>query len=290
MLFTPAMRKLSLPALLLQPRRNQNYFDRVTAADRLEGDRRGLEGAVVRVIGQALDQLHYAGHLGVSNGIFARAASIIKASCFLCGARTLTGILTPLTEDMTAPTNVNFTNLRYDRRTGLLGDGATTYLNLNRNVNADPQNNAHLAIFGTQFGSTTSSNKYMIGRQVAGINQRSLVVTTNVNSGNLSARVQSTQSFGSHGQPRVVGFIGASRNSSTEISIRNNSVTVVVPQSSSTVSTISLLLFSSTSDANIPADFDNSRYNFYSLGESIDLGALDYIITNLTNRLASAIP
>ena len=45
----------------------------------------------------------------------------IKASCILCGARTLAGALVPLAG--TAPTNNNFLPEDYNRETGLKGNG-----------------------------------------------------------------------------------------------------------------------------------------------------------------------
>jgi hypothetical protein len=50
----------------------------------------------------------------------------IKASCILAGARTRLGALTPLAG--TAPTSFNFVDGDYNRKTGLVGDGSTKYL------------------------------------------------------------------------------------------------------------------------------------------------------------------
>jgi hypothetical protein len=55
----------------------------------------------------------------------------IKASCIMAGARTLAGALVPLKG--TAPTNFNFVSGDYNRKTGLVGDGSTKYLDSNRN-------------------------------------------------------------------------------------------------------------------------------------------------------------
>jgi hypothetical protein len=61
-----------------------------------------------------------------SDGIW----SAIKASCVLAGARTITGALTPLVG--TAPTPVSFVSGDYNRKTGLIGNTSTKYLNSNR--------------------------------------------------------------------------------------------------------------------------------------------------------------
>ena len=82
-----------------------------------------------------------------SDGIW----SAIKASCILAGARTLNGALVPLVG--IAPTNFNFVAGDYNRKTGLVGDGSTKYLDSNRNNNADPQNNPQ------NTGNTAPENK-----------------------------------------------------------------------------------------------------------------------------------
>jgi hypothetical protein len=59
----------------------------------------------------------------------------IKASCILAGARTRLGALTPLVG--TAPTSFNFVDGDYNRKTGLVGDGSTKYLDSNRAQQGD---------------------------------------------------------------------------------------------------------------------------------------------------------
>ena len=82
----------------------------------------------------------------------------IKASCILAGARTLAGALVPLVG--AAPTNFNFVSGDYNRKTGLVGDGSTKYLDSNRYANAELQNSRHLAVYATQ---AMSNNGIYIG-------------------------------------------------------------------------------------------------------------------------------
>jgi hypothetical protein len=103
----------------------------------------------------------------------------IKASCILCGARTLAGALVPLVGS--APTNVadGFVSGDYTRggaTPGLKGDG-TSYLDSGRADTADGQDDHHIASFST-FGDPNAT-KYQIGVQngtgpskntVAGVN------------------------------------------------------------------------------------------------------------------------
>ena len=218
--------------------------------------------------------------------------SAIKASCILAGARTLVGALVPLRG--TAPTNFNFVSGDYNRRTGLVGNGSTKYLDSNRANNADPQNNAHISIYGTSWGTTTSIAKSPLGRQINGFNERAFIVLTSLNSGNLSSRVQSTASWMSHGKQRATGFIGASRSTSSIITIRNNTSSVSVAQASAAPSTPTLFVFATSNGTNVNngggADsFDDSRLAFYSIGESLDLDLLDARVTTLINAYSTAI-
>ena len=81
-----------------------------------------------------------------SDGIF----SALKASCILAGARTVSGALVPLVSTMLSPTqNGTAGGWSYNRKTGLTGNGTDNYLNSNRNNNADPQNNHHLAAYSS---------------------------------------------------------------------------------------------------------------------------------------------
>jgi hypothetical protein len=91
--------------------------------------------------------------------------SAIKASCILAGARTLAGALVTLVG--TAPTNVNFVSGDYDRKTGLLTNGTTKYLNSNRNNDLDPQNSRHLAVY-----TTNNTIGVIGGRGVSATNSR----------------------------------------------------------------------------------------------------------------------
>lgn len=72
----------------------------------------------------------------------------IKASCILAGARTLNGALVPLVG--AAPTNFNFVSGDYDRKTGLVGNGTTKYLNSNHKISQyTTGENLHLGLYGT---------------------------------------------------------------------------------------------------------------------------------------------
>lgn len=204
----------------------------------------------------------------------------IKASCILAGARTLSGALVPLVG--AAPTNNNFVSGNYSRKTGLVGDGSTKYLNSNRNNNADPQNSNHLAVYSTQAPTATTRMAYAgCGIGDAGSNQINAE-----NSSTTSVRCRSsTTSAITANDP--TGLIGANRSNAASFVTRitsNNASHSVASQSP-----FSENIYVFQRGAGSPSR-SNSRLAFYSIGESLDLALLDARVTDLINAFAAAIP
>jgi hypothetical protein len=209
----------------------------------------------------------------------------INACCILAGARTLDGALVPLVG--VAPTNFNFLDADYDRETGLIGDGSTKYLDSNRASNADPQNNAHWAVFPTSLGA---NGKNIIGNSFAR-------VAADYNgfyfdqAPNVSA-IRSRSGAGSNtDQGLFVTYlpsflIGASRQSSSVFLQRYNGTSRSASQVSYTPNADNYHIF----QANRPAPSTNARLAFYSIGESLDLAALDTRVSNLITAIGAAIP
>ena len=219
--------------------------------------------------------------------------SAIKASCIMAGWDGLAGALTPLVG--TAPTNVNFVIGDYNRKTGLVGDGSTKYLDSNRNNNADPQDNCHISVYGTTFGATTAAVKVPLGRQINGFNEKALFASTSINSGLLTVRCQSTNAPVAHTANRANGLIGTSRANSGTISVRNSNSTVTASQVSTAPSASTLFVFASSNgttpnNGGSASSFDDSRLAFYSIGESLDLALLDTRVSALITAIGAAIP
>jgi hypothetical protein len=195
----------------------------------------------------------------------------IKASCILAGARTLAGALVPLVG--TAPTNNGFIGIGTDyvRKTGLVGDGSTKYLNSNRNNNADPQNNQHNAVWVSSVatGLAIASNPVgAIGASGIGLGGR-----------------KSRSSIAVVGINMQIGLCGISRSASADFNYRvggANNLSVQVSQTSSAGSLIIL--------GDGAGSYGNHRLAFYSIGESLDLALLDARVTDLINAFAAAIP
>jgi len=208
--------------------------------------------------------------------------SAIKASCILAGARTLAGALVPLAG--TAPTSFNFVDNDYNRKTGLVGDRSTKYLDSSRNNNADPQNNQHLSVYiSTATTAPSGENPIYIG---AGQSQAgSTHVGRLANNGAIYNRSRnSATAIGSAGDS--IGLLALSRSASGEFSTQQNKRTVLFTQESQAPFNSNIVVFA-TSGPSRPSD---ARLAFYSIGESLNLALLDARVTDLINAIAAAIP
>jgi len=205
----------------------------------------------------------------------------IKASCILAGARTLTGALVPLVG--AAPTNVGglFVSGDYNRKTGLVGNGSTKYLNSNRNNNADPQNSNHNAAYATALGAITA--QVLMG--ATGIPGTSGTNTLNAITTEFFSRSRSGSGV-THATSVTAGLIGLSRSSSTAYSARASGINYTATVSSQTPESASILIFR-RGDTQIPF-YANARLAFYSIGESLDLALLDARVTALVNAIGAA--
>jgi len=241
-----------------------------------DSDAAAYVAAVEAADGQALEpSIRFAIHSFVlgckTDGIW----DAIKASCILAGARTLSGALVPLKG--TAPTNNNFVSGDYNRKTGLVGNGSTKYLDSNRSLNADPQNSIHIAAYATVYPAVTT---YMMG---AGSSADGAVVIGYNNNSFARCRSYIADSFGSN----TAGLIGISRPTSTNFDFRVGQSTAAFTRGSETSPALNHSIFGS--DTVTGARF-TGRLSFYSIGESLDLALLDARVSTLMTDIGAAIP
>jgi hypothetical protein len=204
----------------------------------------------------------------------------IKASCILAGARTLAGSLVPLVG--TAPTNFNFVSGDYNRKTGLVGDGTSKYLNSNRNNNADPQNSQHLSTY-----ISSALTAYAIGNNPATVGSSAFLASTALGEFRIYSRAaNSSDYYAAPGEQAATGFAALSRNTGSEFIARLNASNRTAIRTSNAPVSENIFVF-----ARAPgAAFNNSRLAFYSIGESLNLALLDARVTDLINAFAAAIP
>ena len=193
----------------------------------------------------------------------------IKASCILAGARTLNGALTPLAG--TAPTNFNFVSGDYNRKTGLVGNGSTKYLDSNRNNNADPQNSLHFSIYASTL--QTSDSGHMISTGL-----KSYIVKIQVRNNSLTGEISFAQSL---------GFCGTTRPDASGFTLRNGGVNTTSTAASTSADNINFNIFRR---ADSGSQHSNARLAFYSIGESLNLAALDARVSALITAFGAAIP
>jgi hypothetical protein len=214
--------------------------------------------------------------------------SAIKASCILAGARTLAGALIPLAG--TAPTNFNFVSGDYNRKTGLVGNGSTKYLNSNRAGNADPQNSFHASSY-----LSTATN---VEGRIIGSMSSDNAVNANIDIclpaavGNLfNFRNRTTGSnFLVPASTASLGFLGTSRSASTTTDARINKQNFTSTTVSASTTVNNVLIFARSTPAVTAQNYCSARLAFYSIGESLDLALLDARVTDLINAFAAAIP
>lgn len=204
----------------------------------------------------------------------------IKAACIMAGARTLDGALVPLVG--TAPTNNNFVSGDYDRKLGIEGNGATKYLDSNRNNNADPQNDVHMSAY---CGSTISTfGRTIIGSETGSTYAIIVPATTtstffaaNDNAASQTPTVNPGGSF----------FCGWSRSSSASFNYRFDGTQSTITRSSNGQTNRNTTVFARQTIT--VGGFFNDRISFYSIGEALDLALLDTRVTSLMAQLAFAI-
>ena len=212
-----------------------------------------------------------------SDGIW----SSLKSSCILAGARTLDGALVPLVG--AAPTNNNFVSADYNRETGLKGDGSTKFLNSNRANNADPQNSKHLAVFSTEIVTTAQRN--LIGAGVISNNGSiiQLYTTTSYRNRLNSANVVTTVTAAND-----TGLTAINRNSSSSFTFRHENTNFTVTATSAAGVNLNTFVFAGSISSGA-SGYNANRISFYSLGENIDLAALDTRVSTLMTQISATL-
>ena len=205
--------------------------------------------------------------------------SAIKASCILAGARTLAGCLVPLVG--TAPTNFNFVAGDYNRKTGLVGDGSTKYLDSKAAHSLSPKNNGHCSVFASSVGSITPPKYYL------GVSEADCVTNLATSSNDNGWIIHDPGSIVPFFSDAGTGFKAIARSNSSSYIRRSqaNSVTVARTSGTGTPGAQTYTIFGRNQ-----LFLASCRLSFYSIGESLDLALLDGRVTDLMNALGAAIP
>lgn len=219
--------------------------------------------------------------LKATSGLF----SAIKASCILCGARTITGALVPLAG--TAPTaQGGWASGDYSRTAGMTGDGNALYLDSNRANNADPQNDQHVAVWMSTLPTVTSAVAgSRVGNSEVGGSQ--LIYTT---SPVLAFRIHTQDGTDASFNSPESGFFGATRGEAGATVGRNGGSELTGTGTSESPNSENIHVFRRSGNVgNVPTD---ATIAFYSIGSDIGsagIGALDTAVSNLITAIGNAL-
>jgi hypothetical protein len=209
----------------------------------------------------------------------------LKACCILCGARTLSGSLVPLAGS--APTNNNFIPDDYNRETGLVGNGSTKYLDSNRANDEDPQDDNHWAIYFTSVQTVAGRSAFGSGDNVAG-SYRYHRTNTGGNAGKPQLQNNVAANYDTTGELEVPGLSATSRTSSAGYDWVSGGEEGAVTAASVAPATYNNYVFAINSDGSV-AIHSNARIAFFSIGESLDLAALDDAVSILVTAIGAAV-
>lgn len=251
----------------------------------LDPDARAYIAAVEAADGQALEPAIRTAYDAFIRGCKADGIwDAIKASCILSGARSLSGALVPLKGS--APTNNNFVSNDYVRTTGLVGDGSTKYLDTNRLATADPQDNFHISVYVTTAQSSGVVGNYIGNGSAVAASGDALIGRSGLSPANLFVRGRADFTNNYVDRGASTGTIALSRNSSANFTTRAAGTEQISTQASSAPSAVNLNLYRLPDGTR----YSTARLAYYSIGESLNLAALDARVTTLQADITAALP
>lgn len=255
-----------------------DYIARVEAADAAAGQGGGLEQAVKNAIhaffiGCKADASPNA---GVSN------FQALKFAVPLFGARTRQGARVPLLSSMATPTEFGTAGgWVYDRKLGLRGNGTDNYLDTGYAYPPSLVENCHISAYYTLAGSSGQDIAARAPLPFAPISFLALI----------SSRLyQDSQSTFSPSDTTTLGFRGISRSATSTYIYRRASANETAAATAYGGTLPNFAIFARfTTGGSIDA-YSNRRLSFVTLGEAVDLAALDARVTTLANAIAAALP
>ena len=203
----------------------------------------------------------------------------IKACCIMNGWSDINGALTPIKGDV--PTNYNFIYADYDRNGGLKGDGATKYLDSNRAYGDDPQDSNHIAVYLTTINE--QENYAAAGDTTFGTTRLgyfSSLTRYGVRTVQLNGPATLTQ-----------GFMAAGRSDASDVTLRYDDTSSTVAAASVSTEGIDVnytVFVANYSNVGL-VGYSSSIIAFYSIGEALDLEALDARVTALVTAIGAAV-
>jgi len=206
----------------------------------------------------------------------------MKASCLLCGPRTLAGALVPLRGG--SPVAYNFVSGDFDR-IGLQGNATNTFINANYLNSASPQNDVHYAVYQ----STPATTGVLMGSGGASSGANNLWEQTLIRTRCQSGNIKDGASVGS-----VAGFLGMSRSSSTSYNARYGGVADSHTDPSSAPGDTITTVFARGTTGGGRDSLSDAKISFYSIGTSLTgdaagLALLDSHVSNYVTAIGASV-
>jgi hypothetical protein len=193
----------------------------------------------------------------------------LNACCVMAGWDSLAGALTPLKG--AAPTNNGFLAADFDRGIGLQGDGSSKYLDSNRGSNADGRNDFHHSLY---VSNANSGNFYYMGQDTGG----STGATAVFRSGSALGYRNRSSGFDTIGLS-AIGFLGQTRASSSEYSVRSNATSTTQSRASQSPAAVDVAVYAGS--VGFATAMSDATLSFYSIGSATDLALLDARVSTL---------
>ena len=208
----------------------------------------------------------------------------IKASCILIGAKTLSGILVPLTG--AAPTNFNFVSGDYVRRTGLIGNASTKYLSTNRLPLDDALNSYHMAAWISS--AVSGGNVLYMGNSSSAAGATNLIDAGSQH--NTRNRSSTTVAITGATIP-YSGLFGSTRSANNLYTARirsRDSLSATASETPAVLNTPTYVFARSGGGA--AENLCDARLAWYSVGSSLPLATLELRIQKLVADIQLAVP
>jgi hypothetical protein len=186
-----------------------------------------------------------------------------------------------------APTNNNFVSGDYNRKTGLVGNGSTKFLNTNRLSDADPQDNVHAAVWVSTAQANTAGALYLGagGFNISG----SLNVGASATNLNTFYRSRNGTLDEVSATAGSVGLVGLSRDNSSTYNYISGSASGSISRASQSPVALNTYVFT-RNVSNAAQLSTDGRIAFYSIGESLTLSSLSSRVSALVAAIGAALP
>lgn len=197
----------------------------------------------------------------------------INDGFLMAGPRTHSGILIPLKNGGKTGINYNFTSSDYSRKSGLLGDGSSKYIDTQHNANFETTGSQHIATYITKTGSSIS--QYYFGAGIQSQTGSSAIYASGSSALFLKSRASGIDSY-QYLSPRT-GFMCISRYNTGVWVARNDifETPFIYVENGSQNSNIYLFANNNANlGAGTPESYSDARIAFYSVGTNLDLMSL----------------